>query len=85
MSMSLWREVWWQRDQVSPGRAVWQEGSAAVACDGSGIPAEGGGCRGRHRSSWAGRGDPKASVESVAAFLVGRTLAWFYLAKSWGT
>lgn len=25
---------------MSPGRAVWQEGSAAVACDGSGIPAE---------------------------------------------
>lgn len=21
--MSLWGEVWWQRDQVSPGRAEW--------------------------------------------------------------
>lgn len=40
MSVSPWREVWWQRDLVSPGRAVWQNGSAAVACDGSGIPAK---------------------------------------------
>lgn len=31
---------------MSPGRAVWQEGSAAVACDGSGIPAERGGAGG---------------------------------------
>lgn len=57
-------------------------GSAAVACDGSGTPAE-------REGAGRGTGAPEqggkiSNVVSVSAFLVGRTLTWFYLAKSWG-
>lgn len=58
----------------------WQ-GSAAVACDGSEIPAE-------KEDAGGGTGAPEQggeipNVESVTAFLGGWTLIWFYVAKSW--
>lgn len=68
---------------MSPGRAVWHKGSAAVARDGNGVPTE-------RRGAGGGTGAPEQggeipNVQSVAAFLAGWTLIWFYLAKSWET